>query len=267
MESLFREVGLHAGLARTVEQIGSDRFWKQLILLLRQWLPFDNALAAFYPEEGAPQPLEEYDASPQSGIEAMPIYLDGLYLLDPFYQACREGLPSGFYRLEEIAPDHFLQSEYYLSYFHDNVLEDEVQFIVQLPGQGSLSLSLGMRRRFSAEECGMLAMLSGWVMALMGQHWQQRNRAPLPPRQDEVASQVRDALSQFGAGVLSERELEIARLILRGYSSKAMAERLAISPETVKVHRRHLYAKLDISSQPELFSLFIQALGHDPQNP
>ena len=47
----------------------------------------------------------------------------------------------------------------------------------------------------------------------------------------------------------------------------AMAERLAISPETVKVHRRHLYAKLDISSQPELFSLFIQALGHDPQNP
>ncbi len=46
-----------------------------------------------------------------------------------------------------------------------------------------------------------------------------------------------------------------------------MAERLAISPETIKVHRRHLYNKLDISSQPELFSLFLQSLGHDPQNP
>ncbi|AOE86468.1 helix-turn-helix transcriptional regulator [Pseudomonas sp. TCU-HL1] len=267
MDSLFREVGLHASLGRTIEQIGGDRFWKQLTLLLHQWLPFDNALATFYPADGAPQPLEEYDAEPQAGPGSMPVYLDGLYLLDPFYQACREGLPSGFHRLEEIAPDHFRQSEYYLSYFHDNVLEDEVQFIAQFPGQGSLSLSLGMRRRFSADECGMLGLLASWVLALMQQHWQQRTRSPLPPRQDEMASQVRDALSQFGAGVLSERELEIARLILRGYSSKAMAERLAISPETVKVHRRHLYAKLDISSQPELFSLFIQALGHDPENP
>lgn len=267
MDNLFREVGLHASLGRTIEQIGGDRFWKQLILLLHQGLAFDNALATFYPNQGAPQPLEEYDAEPQGGPASMPVYLNGLYLLDPFYQACREGLASGFYRLEEIAPDHFRQSEYYLSYFHDNVLEDEVQFVVQLPGQGSLSLSLGMRRHFGAEECGMLGLLSTWVLALMQQHWQQRHRRPPPPRQDEMASQVRDALSQFGAGVLSERELEIARLILRGYSSKAMAERLAISPETVKVHRRHLYAKLDISSQPELFSLFIQALGHDPENP
>ncbi|GLZ85971.1 helix-turn-helix transcriptional regulator [Metapseudomonas resinovorans] len=267
MDSLFREAALHAGLGRAIGQLGGDRFWKQLILLLHQWLPFDNALATFYPSDGAPQPLEEYDAEPQAGPASMPVYLDGLYLLDPFYQACREGLPNGFYRLEEIAPDHFRQSEYYLNYFHDNVLEDEVQFIVQLESRGSLSLSLGMRRRFSAEECGMLGMLSGWVLALMEQHWLQRTHVPLLTRQDEVASQVRDALSQFGAGVLSDRELEIARLILRGYSSKAMAERLAISPETVKVHRRHLYAKLDISSQPELFSLFIQALGHDPENP
>ncbi|WP_207780304.1 hypothetical protein [Pokkaliibacter plantistimulans] len=35
----------------------------------------------------------------------------------------------------------------------------------------------------------------------------------------------------------------------------------------VKVHRRHLYAKLDIASQQELFSLFIQSLGHNPQPP
>lgn len=85
----------------------------------------------------------------------------------------------------------------------------------------------------------------------MQQHWQQRSQRLLPAApQEEMATQIRDALSHFGASVLSERELEIARLILRGYSSKAMAERLAISPETIKVHRRHLYAKLDISSQP-----------------
>ncbi|MEX5343816.1 response regulator transcription factor [Pseudomonas sp. I2] len=266
MHSLFHEVGVHASLGRTIEQIGQPRFWKQLVLLLRCWLPFDNALAAFYPARGTPVVLEEYDAAPQDGPAAMPLYLSGLYQLDPFYQACQDGLPSGLYRLDEVAPDQFQQSEYYLNYFHANVLEDEVQFILQLPGQGALSLSLGMRQPFDVGQCGLLAMLCPWVLALMQQHWPLRSQRLLPTG-EPVAAQVRDALSHFGAGVLSERELEIARLILRGYSSKAMAERLAISPETVKVHRRHLYAKLDISSQPELFSLFLQSLGHDVENP
>ena len=49
MSNLFREVGLHAGLGRTLTLIGNPRFWKQLILLLHQATPFDNALAIFYP--------------------------------------------------------------------------------------------------------------------------------------------------------------------------------------------------------------------------
>lgn len=159
MHTLFRDIGMHASLGRAIEQIGGNRFWKQLILLLRQHLPFDNALAIFYPANGVPVALEEYDAEPHAGPASMLAYLNGLYLLDPFYQACREGLASGLYRLEEIAPDHFRQSEYYLSYFHDNVLEDEVQFILQVPGQGALSLSLGMQRIFTDEECGMLGLL------------------------------------------------------------------------------------------------------------
>ena len=124
------------------------------MLLLHQCLPFDNALAIFYPADGPPQALEEYDAQPSSKPASMLVYLNGLYLLDPFYQACREGYASGVYRLEEVAPDHFRQSEYFLNYFHDNVLEDEVQFILQVPGTGTLSLSLGMQRRFSVEETG-----------------------------------------------------------------------------------------------------------------
>lgn len=52
MHHLFTEASAHAGLARTVEQIGQPRFWRQLILLLQQWLAFDNALAMFYPAPG-----------------------------------------------------------------------------------------------------------------------------------------------------------------------------------------------------------------------
>lgn len=267
MNSLFREVGMHAALGRTLALLGTPRFWKQLVLLLHQAAPFDNALAIFYPHDGPPQALEEYDAEPSSKPASMLSYLNGLYLLDPFFQACREGFPSGLYRLEEVAPDHFRQSEYFLSYFHDHVLEDELQLIVQLPQSGTLSLSLGSQRVFSAEDVGQLTLFCAWVLPLMQQHWQQcAPRAPAAPVA-AMASQIRDALSHFGCAVLSDRELEIARLILRGFSSKAMAERLKISPDTIKVHRRHLYAKLDISSQPELFSLFIQSLGHNLESP
>jgi DNA-binding CsgD family transcriptional regulator len=38
-----------------------------------------------------------------------------------------------------------------------------------------------------------------------------------------------------------------------------VARKLAISAETVKVHRKHIYAKLGIKSQSELFSLFLKA--------
>lgn len=151
MDVLFHEVAGHTALARAIEHIGSPRFWRQLILVLRHWVPFDNALAMHLPPQGAPHVLEEYDAAPAPA--AGELYLDGLYLLDPFYQAAREGLASGCYHLEEVAPDHFWQTDYYQNYFQNHVLVDEIQFLLQLP-DGVLSLSLGMRRAFDAAEPG-----------------------------------------------------------------------------------------------------------------
>ncbi len=85
--SLFKEVGLHAGLGRTVAHLGTQRFWKQRVLLLQRCLPFDNALAIVYPLAGPPQALEDYDAQPSSKPASMLAYLNGLYVPDPFYQA------------------------------------------------------------------------------------------------------------------------------------------------------------------------------------
>ena len=38
---------------------------------------------------------------------------------------------------------------------------------------------------------------------------------------------------------------------------KSTAQELGISPETVRMHRKNLYLKLDINSQSELFAQFI----------
>lgn len=67
--------------------------------------------------------------------------------------------------------------------------------------------------------------------------------------------------STHSTGWWTVREQAVARLILRGHSTVSIAETLGISQATVKIHRRNLYAKLNISSQSELCSLFIDVLS------
>jgi len=63
-----------------------------------------------------------------------------------------------------------------------------------------------------------------------------------------------------GEGVLSGRELEIARLVEIRKSNKAIARELSISPRTVSTHLSNIYQKLGISSRGELAD-FLKAGG------
>jgi DNA-binding CsgD family transcriptional regulator len=48
---------------------------------------------------------------------------------------------------------------------------------------------------------------------------------------------------------LTEREVEILRLVAQGLTDAQVAERLVISPRTVHGHLRSIYGKLDVSSR------------------
>ncbi len=58
---------------------------------------------------------------------------------------------------------------------------------------------------------------------------------------------------------LTPRELEITMLLFQGHSNKDIAKRLSISENTLKVHARHIYAKLGVSNKKELFQLALES--------
>ena len=57
---------------------------------------------------------------------------------------------------------------------------------------------------------------------------------------------------------LTRREEDVLRLLVEGRTAPQIAEELVVSPNTVKTHVRHIYAKMDIHSQQELIDYAIQ---------
>ena len=73
------------------------------------------------------------------------------------------------------------------------------------------------------------------------------------------------ALGAFLRDQLTPRERDIVHLILAGYPSSKIAERLNLSLNTIKNHRKRMYVKLDITTERELFLNFVNFIIAEPQ--
>ena len=73
--------------------------------------------------------------------------------------------------------------------------------------------------------------------------------------------EMEDAFMGMMRGQLTDAQRQVAKLILQGHSSASIASRLRISDGTVKVHKHNIYQRLNISTNAELFRLFINYLA------
>ncbi|GGE63196.1 helix-turn-helix transcriptional regulator [Agrobacterium tumefaciens] len=63
---------------------------------------------------------------------------------------------------------------------------------------------------------------------------------------------INDVLVNENNSLITEREIDIVRLLSKGYNSKEIGDLLFISEHTVNTHRRNMVRKLDLRNSYQL---------------
>ncbi|MEM7290167.1 MAG: helix-turn-helix transcriptional regulator [Pseudomonadota bacterium] len=253
-------------LAQAISKLKSEGFEKHLCFWIKELLQYDNTSMIAYFQDKPPEALMLSSEEPKVHENFEKIYVNGAYLLDPFHELHTQKAASGVYQLHAIAPDHFRRNRYFVEYYQNTTLIDEIGFIAYPSDGVSVHLCLGRdshsKSKFSNREFSVSEMIAPVVCSLIERHY---NELSSTGKYDEswvvnnlrIQAQTRHQIS------LSPRQAQVAMLILRGHSSISIGLQLGISPQTVKVFRKQLYKKCEISSQAELFSLMLPLLRHD----
>ena len=252
-------------LASVVGQIGKPSLSDALDGLLRTITPFDLSAIFGFPFDERPLLLHNGygDHASPTALEA---YLGGAYLFDPFYTACTQNISPGVWRMRELAPDEFFHSEFYSSRevhpcisMQAGSLVEEIAFLIPLEGgfNACYSLMRSKGTQFTQEEIDKLKEVEPFIREAVRTHWRD---ARTNDRQLKLDDLMETAFSSFCEDLLTYQQRRIVQLILRGNSNYAIGLMLGVTEGTVKMHRQNIYKRLNISSQRELFAMFVEQL-------
>jgi DNA-binding CsgD family transcriptional regulator len=250
-------------LPKVAASAGSAAFAACLVEALQQVLQFDWWMVMVYRQHAHPEMLcENFSGSWRA--KGLTTYVGAFYVLDPFFLMSLTLDRPEVCRLGDITPDGFLDSEYHRAHYASGRIGDEVNYLWPLDPGISLAVSLERSEsgpRFSDEEVRDMEAVQPMLYALARLHWAAAQSGLATAHEPELGRLVQEAAENFGRQVLTTRECEVVKLTLRGYSTKSISHALGISPGTVKVHRENIYSKLGVSSQAELFNMFIERIS------
>jgi DNA-binding CsgD family transcriptional regulator len=215
----------------------------------------------YYREQRPRRILHRFDPSERALPEDA--YLAGPYVLDPHYQLFAAGAPSGVHRLTDIAPDDFFQSEYYRVFYSQIGLSDSIELLWRIDADSALNIFIERSIRhpkFQDGDTVAINTLLPVIFASAARHHELTAAASRRDTDNLTHRKVQATIENFASSLLTQRERQVLFYLISGYSSALTAQRLATTEGTIKIHRRNIYRKLDIGSQAELFSLFINCI-------
>ena len=127
----------------------------------------------------------------------------------------------------------------YAEFFRRIPVEHQMAVSMPGPGQGVIGVALNRARRdFSDDDRAVLSVLRAPLSAAL-----------LRARRRQQAGRVLTVIDRSGLADLTEREIQILRLVADGRTNASIAHALEVSPRTIAKHLEHIYRKLGVSSR------------------
>jgi DNA-binding CsgD family transcriptional regulator len=253
---------LLSALAAMTAAIGSPKWFDTALDVLGVVCAIDSGGVMVYHREHRPLRIL-HRFNPKERQLPDDAYLSGAYVLDPFYQLFTSGGASGVYWLRDIAPDDFSQSEFYRVFYSQIGLSDSIEILWRIDEESALNIFIERSIRhskFQASDLMAINMIMPIIFAAASKHHELTSAASRRDSNNLTHKQVQTTIKNFASSLLTRRERQVLFYMISGYSSALTAERLSTTEGTIKVHRKNIHRKLDIGSQAELFSLFINCI-------
>jgi DNA-binding CsgD family transcriptional regulator len=260
--SLPLNAALASSIAKMTDAIGGAHWFDAVLNVLGTVCAVDSGGAMMYHRDQPPRRIvHRFD--PQERALPEDAYLMGPYALDPHYQLFAGGCASGMHWLQDIAPDDFFQSEFYRVFYSQIGLSDSIELLWRIDETMALNIFIERSIRhpkFNAVDMLAIGTLLPIIFASAAKHYELSASALSRDTDSLTHRKVQSTIDNFAKSLLTVRERQVLFYMISGYSSALTAQRLSVSEGTIKIHRKNIHRKLDIGSQAELFSLFINCI-------
>lgn len=250
-------------LARAIAAVGTDKFFPALVDAIKKRVKISYPQVWLYHKELPPTVLY-HEIPREAQASQIDEYLEGPYREDPFFQTSINRPKNRIYLLSRITAGKLGESNYYQDYYAGTGTVDEAIFLAPVRGGSVINISimrLPEHGEFTEEEYQFMYSLADPIAELIRVHSQFEVFAVKNLIQPGINHQIDLAFRTFGSSLLSPREKDVLELMLRGYGTDTSATRLSIARETIRRHRKSIYRKLDVNSQTDLFSLFLNSMS------
>ncbi len=182
------------------------------------------------------------------------------YRDDPVWNRNAADAPETIIGPDVFAPGDFVNPSYRREFYdRPNILEELALSARFEDGRRVYASFYRVRGRskFTSEEVAAVQESAPTTLRILAKHAEicERTAAPRPPQlsQQERYARVHHAILDDNRQ-LTNREAEVCTGIVLGYTVLGLSLNMGIGVNTVATHRKRAYAKLNISSQNELFA-------------
>tara|TARA_R110002096_G_scaffold433579_2_gene652576 strand:- start:37815 stop:38666 length:852 start_codon:yes stop_codon:yes gene_type:complete len=272
LTTLFKDhpaLGLYMrSIAGVVRSLGTSEFEGSLMAFLSEVVPVDHCAVFTYSDKGEAGHLFTHSRMPAREAEELARdYVEKFHSQDPNYTTMKEIDNIEYYRFkrQDLNVDYDLA--YHNHFFDRSGLIDKASAVGRIE-DGRVYCNfyrMSDSVTYSEQDWDALKDLMPLATALIAVHYDlasSRGSVFMDNGSENIVKKsiVHNVISKDVPvfNVLTLRERQVCERILLGYTTTGIGLDLNIAPTSVATYRKRSYAKLDISSQNELFALCLR---------